>query len=120
MKAMTKQKTFILTPHVCRHCAGGRILQAVSGVGLTGGGNPLYQCADCGSAGAEMFPNHLCWCGWHYKGSTENPYRCASKKDHPEWEQAFRNCGTWDSKCEIGIVAESDIRKIDRAEGNND
>lgn len=108
-----KKIHFILTDHVCRHCAGGRILQAVSGVGPTGGGNPLYQCSECGKAGAAMEPDHLCWCGWHYKGSTENPYMCAAKKDHPEWQRAFEACGCWGTRAEIGVVLRDWVRNIE-------
>lgn len=111
---MSKKAHFILTDHICRHCTGGRILMGVANVGASGGGNPLYQCSDCGKAGASMEADHLCWCGFSYRGSTEHPYRCASKKDHPEWKYEFQMSGCWTTPSEIGVVSEAGIRRLER------
>ncbi len=110
-----KEIHWVLESHLCRAC-GGRVLRAVANVGPTGGGNPLFRCADCGRGGAAMGADALCWCGFHFKGSAETPYRCALKSEHPEWESEFRASGTWDAHGEVGMVSEAGIRRLARAQ----
>lgn len=106
---------YILADHICRHCSGGRILMGVANVSPTSGGNPYFRCSDCGKGSAAMDASPLCWCGFSYRGSTEHPYRCASKKDHPEWEHEFQMSGCWTTPSEIGVVTEAGIRRLARA-----
>ena len=62
---------WILTDHRCRAC-GGRVLQATAGAGPSGGGNPLFCCADCGISTSSMTPASLCWCGLKTGGETRH------------------------------------------------
>lgn len=105
---MARPKTWFLMDHLCRHC-GGRVLQCASGGGPTGGGNPIFRCADCGAGSAAMGPDCICWCGFeHRHGNGTNGYQCrrlADAKDDPALRTAFLSCG-FDpdrSKLEIGI-----------------
>lgn len=71
-----KGMTWALTDHLCKWC-GGRVLRCVSGGGPTGGGNPIWKCADCGKAAAAMGPEVLCWCGFSHKHNhTATAYVC--------------------------------------------
>lgn len=98
-----KRATFILTDHMCRHC-GGRILQQANS-GPTGGGNPIFRCADYGKAGASMSPGNLCWCGFHFKGQVERPYLCKPFKGNEHLELEFAKCGCFNNgNHEIGII----------------
>lgn len=54
--------TYMLTDHLCRHCGTGRVMQQTNS-GPTGGGNPVYRCASCGSGSAASGPGVICWCG---------------------------------------------------------
>lgn len=92
-----KQITWSLTDHMCRTC-GGRVLQSASGVGATGGGNPLFRCADCGVCTSGMGPNCLCYCGFeHRRASTQtNAYRCVrvdKGKEDKAMRAALLSCG---------------------------
>lgn len=106
-----KKPTYELTDHVCRGC-GGRVLKCVSGGGPTGGGNPIYRCADCGKAAAAMGPDAICWCGMQFRGQHATAYRCvahAAAKDNPKLEAALRACGCESGRGEVGIALERDV-----------
>ena len=100
--------------HLCKDC-GGRILRCVKGGGPTGGGNPIYKCADCGKASSAMGPQVLCWCGFFHKGNYgTTAYMCAPfsiLKEHPNLRDAFMSCGSDPSRGEVGILLERDYRE---------
>jgi len=110
-----KVRTWALEDHLCKGC-GGRILRCVTGGGPTGGGNPIFKCADCGTSLSGMGPSVLCWCGFsmkHNHGKTA--YQCLPftiLTEHPEWRQAFLACGCDPTRGEVGIVLEDSIRSI--------
>jgi len=64
---MKNAQTWRLTDHLCKAC-GGRILQCATNCGITGGGNPVFRCADCGASASGMGPDVLCWCGFSHRG----------------------------------------------------
>lgn len=107
-----KKQTWIIEDHLCRTC-GGRILRCVSGGGITGGGNPIFRCADCGTGTAAMGPEALCWCGFSHRSQTANAYRCVPYSilgDRPELLKAFRKCGCDPERSgEVGIMLEGDL-----------
>jgi hypothetical protein len=107
-----RKMTWVLEDHLCRAC-GGRILRCVSGAGPTGGGNPVFKCADCGASAASMGPDSLCWCGFSHRQQHDiTAYRCmpfSVLKDRPELERAFRACGCDPGRGEVGIVLERDL-----------
>lgn len=112
-----KQKTWALEDHLCRHC-GGRILRCVSGQGPTGGGNPVFKCADCGVATAALGPACLCWCGFHYRQNADsNPYICIpfSEIENRSWlRELFLSCGCNPDRGEVGIVLVERFRELCR------
>ena len=102
------RQTWALTDHLCKGC-GGRILRCVTGNGITGGGNPIYKCADCGVAAAAMGPEVLCWCGFSHRMQHISAYRCVPfsvLKDRPELEDSFKACGCDPKRGEVGIMLE--------------
>lgn len=117
---MAKQvKRWVIEDHICRGC-GGRILQCVAGAGPTGGGNPIFRCADCGQQTAATGPDALCWCGYearHVNGPS--PYACvnvAAAKDNPALKAAMARCGCFVDghlRSEIGIVLLDDLRRVE-------
>lgn len=109
-----RRKTWELTDHVCRVC-GGRILLCVSGQGPTGGGNPIWRCADCGVACASIGPASICWCGFTHRGQDQSVYCCCPfsvLEQHPEMLKEFRSCGCDPGRTEIGIVTQEAFRKM--------
>ena len=109
----SKQMQWILEDHLCRSC-GGRILRCVSGGGPTGGGNPIWRCADCGKSEASMSPDGLCWCGFsHRQNSGLSPYVCVPfsiLEEKPQLLEAFRSCGCDPANGgEVGIMLEKDL-----------
>lgn len=115
MKKYKDLRTWVLEDHLCKKC-GGRILRCISGGGPTGGGNPIFKCADCGIEMSDMGPGCLCWCGFSHRGQRElNPYLCQPfyiLDTKPELKTAFLNCGCDPDKGEVGILLESDLRRI--------
>lgn len=117
------------TDHACRDC-GGRIV-VVTNSGPTGGGNPLFRCADCGIGAAGMSPDHICWCGFAHKGQGERTYRCvniAEAVKEPSLKAALLRSGYLpsDPKCrpkvEIAVLNEGTIdfcRKQTEEQKNN-
>lgn len=111
---MNEDRTWRLTNHLCRGC-GGRILRCVSGGGVTGGGNPIWKCADCGKEAAAMKPDAMCWCGMSHKHNhNSTAYVCVSfsiLKTRPELLQAFLACGCDPLRGgEVGIMLERAYR----------
>lgn len=112
-----KGRTWAIEDHLCKGC-GGRILRCVAGNGVTGGGNPVYKCADCGNAQSAMGPDALCWCGFHHRmNHNATAYVCvpfSALKDRPAAAQAltnaFRSCGCDPGRGEVGIMLERDYR----------
>lgn len=96
---------YVLTPHVCKEC-NGRILQQVSPPVATGGGNPLFRCADCGKAASGMFPKAICYCGFHFSNQPEGAYRCVpfADNEHLREELAITGYSRFGTS-EIGVVA---------------
>ena len=110
-------QTWVLEDHLCRIC-GGRILRCVRGNGITGGGNPIFRCADCGASGAAMGPQGLCWCGFSHRQQSANSYQCVPYsilRDRPTVSaaltNAFRACGCEPGRGDVGIMLERDLRK---------
>jgi len=113
MKPMT-ERTWILEDHLCRKC-GGRILRCATGNGMTPGGNPVYRCADCGNSASGLGPQCVCWCGFSQRHNDSYPYRCMSFGVLTEFQKllaAFRNCGCDPERGEVGIVLDSELRKV--------
>ncbi|HEX7324310.1 MAG TPA: hypothetical protein VF292_03010 [Rhodanobacteraceae bacterium] len=109
-------KAWALTDHVCRHC-GGRVLQGTTGFGPTPGGNPAFQCADCGARASGTGPDVLCWCGFAHRQQNAGAYRClpfSVLTAHPELEPAFRACGCDPQRGQIGIVTVADLQRLIR------
>lgn len=112
---MSKQEKWAIEDHLCVSC-GGRILRALHGV-VTGGGNPLFRCADCGKAAAAMSPAPLCWCGFSYKGQHHlKVYRCVPfsiLNQEPDLRQAFLACGSDPDRktAEVGVISEDAHRR---------
>lgn len=111
------RRTWTLEDHLCRNCSG-RMLKGASGFGPTGGGNPVFKCADCGVGGAEMGPTRFCWCGFHFKGQEhmEGTYMClpfSILNQHPSLREAFMSCGSDpdSKKALIGIVTTKQYRE---------
>lgn len=91
---------------------------------MTPGGNPIYKCADCGKASADMGPQCICWCGFSHRHQNLSAYRClpfSAIKEHPKLLNAFRACGCEPDRGEVGIVLERDydaaLRASEKAEG---
>lgn len=102
--------TWALENHLCRSC-GGRVLRSVSGAGPTGGGNPVFKCADCGTSASDFGPNCICWCGFAHRNQNDNPYEClpySILEHHPELANAFRACGCDPERGEVGIILSKD------------
>ena len=112
---MSRLMTWSIEDHLCRAC-GGRILQCASGGGPTGGGNPIYKCADCGVSTSSMGPSSLCWCGFSHRHNHHmavyvcRPFSVLEK--HPELRDAFLACGCDPSRGEVGIMLENDLRRM--------
>ena len=102
--------------HLCKEC-GGRILQCVAGGGPTGGGNPIFKCAQCPAITSSMGPSALCWCGFEMRGQRTHAYVClpfSIIKENPAYKNMFSRCGcNPDSKsAEVGIVLTDDLLKM--------
>lgn len=107
-----KPRTWVIEDHLCRGC-GGRILRCVTGGGATGGGNPIFRCADCKQITSSMGPDSLCWCGFHHKHNhTMQAYRCLPftiLEERPELKRAFLACGCDPTRGEVGVILERDL-----------
>lgn len=90
-----KQKTYIKVDHACREC-GGRILQQTN-PGATGGGNPVFECADCDRACCGMDSSAICWCGFSQRGQYQTgDWFCISLEEQikkPWVSDALAHCG---------------------------
>lgn len=109
-----KARTWAIEDHLCRVC-GGRILRCVTGNGATGGGNPIYKCADCGVSTASMGPNDLCWCGMKHRNQNIEAYMClpfSVIKEFPDALRLFQACGCDPEHGEVGIVLAEDYRHL--------
>jgi len=101
------KRTWALTDHICRNCSGGRILRCVTGGGPTGGGNPIYKCADCGISTSSTGPDSLCWCGFNVKNNRLPQFIClpfSILETKPYLRQVFFSYGCDPSKGEVGIM----------------
>lgn len=120
-----KLKRYTIEDHLCRKC-GGRILKCLDS-GYTGGGNPVFRCADCGAQSCGMSSSGICWCGFRHRGygqETEPPFLCLpfriikdmspSEEIKREWVKAFRSCGCEPEKGEVGMMTNADFRNIAR------
>lgn len=110
-----RARTWVVENHLCKAC-GGRILRCVSGAGPTGGGNPIFMCADCERSISDMGPDALCWCGFSHRNQNLNGYQCVPYsilKERPELLNAFRACGCDPSKdlIGVGIMLQRDLHK---------
>lgn len=108
---MSKVMLWALADHLCKGC-GGRILRCVSGGGPTGGGNPIWKCADCGASVSGMGPEVLCWCGYSHKHNHSTAYICqpfSVLETKPKLLKAFQACGCDPKRGgEVGIMLERD------------
>lgn len=106
-------QTWAIEDHLCKDC-GGRILRCVSGGGPTGGGNPIFKCADCGKSTSGMMPDVLCWCGFHHRGNHHlSGYHClpfSILETRPELRNDFLACGCDPKRGEVGIVLASALK----------
>ena len=105
---MKPKRKWALADHLCRGC-GGRILQCVTGNGITGGGNPVWKCADCGKEAADIGPHCLCWCGLKHKHNNHTAYIClpfSILESKPELKEAFLMCGCDPTRGEVGVIVE--------------
>lgn len=100
------------------------MLRCTSGAGPSPGGNPLFKCADCGTAQTGMGPEKLCWCGFHHRNQSLTAYTCVPFsiiEQKPEAKQAlinaFRSCGCEPGRSEVGIMLEKDYRAAFLANG---
>lgn len=101
---MSRRATFTIEDHLCRIC-NGRILCQAAGGRPSGGGNPLYRCADCGASTCSTGPMALCWCGYTNKGQSGNPFRCKPFSGNEHLRNAFFLCGhNPDGNAEVGFV----------------
>ena len=110
---MKQKRTWALEDHLCAGC-GGRILRCVTGGGITGGGNPIWKCANCGKEAADLGPQCLCWCGFNHRGNNNNGYMCqpfSAIEHYPAMREAFLACGCDPSRGEVGIVLVRDLMK---------
>lgn len=108
---MKETRRWVLEDHLCRVC-GGRILRCVSGNGATGGGNPVFKCADCGASCAAMGPEVLCWCGFSHRRQSVTAYQClpfSVLTERPNLGSAFAACGCDPKRGEVGIVLTKDL-----------
>ena len=113
-KVSERHRTWRLEDHLCKAC-GGRILRCVTGGGMTGGGNPIYKCGDCGIATSAMGPEALCWCGFSHRRNSANPYTClpfSVLREYPQLKKAFRSCGCDPERGEVGIVLTRDFAAL--------
>jgi len=100
---------FRLTEHICRSCGGRILLQTNSGP--TGGGNPVYQCADCGARISAMGPEPLCWCGAEMRGGASMNLMCvliADARHDPLMMEALSHCGCGGPgyQYEVGVISQ--------------
>lgn len=105
------KETFSVTNHLCRNC-GGRVLRLL-GSYASGGGNPVFRCADCGKGGSGMSEECICWCGFTYRGQTDKAYICLPFKgnEHLRNEFAKTGCRMDSGKAEVGIILRKDSQK---------
>lgn len=93
------------------------MLRGVSGFGPTGGGNPVFRCADCANGGAAMGCQQFCWCGFQMRGNPHlTAYVCVPfsiLKERPELKTAFHACGCDPDRggYEIGIMLARDLHQ---------
>lgn len=116
--SMKQKQTWVLEDHICRHCSGGRILRCVSGGGPTGGGNPIYTCADCGVTTSAMGPDALCWCGMSFKNQNMTEYMCmpfSILKEKPYLLNAFLSCGCDPKRGVVGIMTKDSYKKAEES-----
>lgn len=116
------RRTWVIEDHLCRGC-GGRILRCVTGNGMTGGGNPIFKCADCGKQAAAMGADALCWCGFsHRNNHPTTAYICQpftilalgvnySEDQVIKLRNAFLACGCNPERGEVGIMLDRDYRR---------
>ena len=107
-----EKRTWVIEDHLCRKC-GGRILRCVTGNGMTPGGNPIFKCADCGTAKSAMNPDVLCWCGMKHKNQHDPAYICLSFskiEEFPKLRHEFLKCGCDPGQGEVGIVLRDSAR----------
>ncbi len=103
------ERTFVLTDHICRECQGGRVLKR-TGSYVTGGGNPIFTCADCEATTSGMGPDGICWCGMKMRNQHDSPaYRClpfSAVEKNPHLLRELQKCGCDPaaSKARVGIV----------------
>lgn len=86
-------------------------LNARGGGGPTGGGNPIFRCADCGVSSSAFGPECICWCGYSHRGQNLTAYRCVAfteLKDKPELKQKLLACGYDPDRktSEVGIIVD--------------
>lgn len=109
------ERTWRVVDHLCKGC-GGRILACASGQGMTPGGNRLYRCADCGAHGSDMGQGGgLCWCSFEHRNQRETAYMCrpfSVLEREPHLLEAFLACGCDPKRGEVGIMLESDMRRL--------
>lgn len=121
---MDTTKTYAITDHACRYC-NGRVLRVLTGAGMTPGGNPMWECADCGKKKAGFDASVICWCGATWRNGVDMGMRCW-RTDDPRSEviQALRLCGVATESSVIGIVKEEALvdalhKSEKREEDNN-
>lgn len=118
---MTKKvPQFQLTDHLCRFC-GGRILEEMNH-GPTGGGKPVWRCADCGARNSALTPAILCWCGAEWRNGDSMNMQCvaiADAHDDPLLVEALAQCGCGSAgyKYEVGVINTLSYLRLKRESG---
>lgn len=114
-KGVHAGRIFTMTDHACRVC-GGRVLQWTN-CGPTGGGNPMFMCADCEAASSGFGPGVICWCGFTYRGQMDEPYQCSrmdAGDDNPSIRQALAMNGcTSKSRGAIGVLCTATVKRLE-------
>lgn len=126
---MSTTPRFTLTDHICKKCSG-RILQQTNH-GPTGGGNPIFRCADCGISECNIAPSEICWCSFMVSKTRDRnsqqafmcmPIRAIER--NPNLEKCFRECGIDpDPKKEgdrVGIVTTECVRNAYREQDKSE
>lgn len=103
--------TWKLTNHLCRKCSG-RVLVNVGG-GPTGGGNPMWMCADCEAASAQPDSSCICWCGATNRGGRPMGFVCV-RVDDVLLTETFAKYGIDADRGVVTVIAEADLREAQR------
>lgn len=114
---MKKKPLYSLTDHACRFCAGRILMQ--ENAGPTGGGNPIFECADCGRRACDMTPDPICWCGFTQRRQEQTGNWFCMRLDEaiakPWVADAFAHCGVdGKSDLQVGLMNREILRTCEQ------